>query len=765
MNFYSNYRFTLDIQKSKSQVSIPVHYGDTGNRFYITFTDGGNPYIIPEGCRADIYIKKPDPHKSLVNACIIENNALIRYEFNKNTASVEGMHNCELRLYSADGRIITSPSFVMVVDERVVYDDEIGSPEDFDRLIALDVIANEENRIESEYLRSENEKDRQAAETARVYAENARDVAEAMRKETEAARVDAENARVSAENARVSAENDRGQELAVLKPYVETHIPNHETRISNHETRISANENSISNHEERISGIEQYLGGDNFIVDDSIAYQKSVPKNACEKAKILSVGGMTYKTENLIPFPYFQTNYTIHGVTFTVNDDGTITVNGTSTGTAYFVLWRGVLPIGKYFLSGAPKDGSTKTLLYVSNNDYSLYKPDTGSGVAFEITIEEEIHISTIIQEGETASNLLFKPMLNYGTTALPYRPFFTGLRNAKVTELKSEGANLIPYPYKHTTKVENGITFIDNGDGSISIKGTATGNAVFYLYDDFGHGCNFITAGEYYSRSEKGIETSATAHFMVNCYRSRDAHGESFEWFGGATTAQAPNDFIGAIIYIVVLSGTTIDTTVTPMLNHGSVSLPYKPYVGTLDTFAIPEEAQVSNGINDECYDYLDFARKKVIKNVGVVDFGALNFSVYANDANRTIFVTSITGILPNTDSNKIAALLVDGYRSVSQSEIWKAGDITQSAYPSNASSVYVIETPNMSMDEFKSKINGKKLYYCLAAPEVIDVSSANLPDPYIEVEAGGTITAVNEHNFAAPSSIKYLVTYPKEV
>ncbi len=188
MNFYSNYRFTLDIQKSKSQVSIPVHYGDTGNRFYITFTDGGNPYIIPEGCRADIYIKKPEPHKPLVNACIIENNALIRYEFNTHTASVEGMHKCELRLYSADGRIITSPSFVMVVDQRVVYDDEIGTEEDFNRLIALDVIATEEARVAAEEERVENENKRIEAEAERDEAERARAEAELRRENENAGR-------------------------------------------------------------------------------------------------------------------------------------------------------------------------------------------------------------------------------------------------------------------------------------------------------------------------------------------------------------------------------------------------------------------------------------------------------------------------------------------------------------------------------------------------------------------------------------------------
>lgn len=51
----------------------------------------------------------------------------------------------------------------------------------------------------------------------------------------------------------------------------------------------------FSKQEERIIGIERYLGGENFVIDDTTAYEKKVPSNACEKAKILSIGGMTYK--------------------------------------------------------------------------------------------------------------------------------------------------------------------------------------------------------------------------------------------------------------------------------------------------------------------------------------------------------------------------------------------------------------------------------------------------------------------------------------
>ena len=43
-------------------------------------------------------------------------------------------------------------------------------------------------------------------------------------------------------------------------------------------------------------------------------------------------------------------------------------------------------------------------------------------------------------------------------------------------------GKNLIPYPYINTTKTTNGVTYTDNGDGSVTVSGTATGYSDFFF-------------------------------------------------------------------------------------------------------------------------------------------------------------------------------------------------------------------------------------------------------------------------------------------
>ena len=157
---YSDYRFTLDITNTlQAQVSVPCTFGDSARRLYIGLTEGRKPYIIADGCRVVFAAKKPDG-TVIVNDCIIEKNQTIVYEFSTNTASAEGVVDCEIRLYGTNGKLITSPQFIIVVDRRVVRDTEI--PLSKSDLSTLDnIIAEENKRIEAETERELAEEERQ----------------------------------------------------------------------------------------------------------------------------------------------------------------------------------------------------------------------------------------------------------------------------------------------------------------------------------------------------------------------------------------------------------------------------------------------------------------------------------------------------------------------------------------------------------------------------------------------------------------------------
>jgi hypothetical protein len=152
---YSDYRFTLDITNTlQAQVSVPCTFGDSARRLYIGLTEGRKPYEIANGCRAVLAAKKPDG-TTILNDCIIEGNKTIVYEFSTNTASAEGVVDCEIRLYGTNGKLITSPQFIIVVDKRVVRDEEI--PVSISEKTTID------SMISAEIERVANEKERQEA--------------------------------------------------------------------------------------------------------------------------------------------------------------------------------------------------------------------------------------------------------------------------------------------------------------------------------------------------------------------------------------------------------------------------------------------------------------------------------------------------------------------------------------------------------------------------------------------------------------------------
>ena len=176
---YSTYRFTLDLQKHQSVMSIAVFQYDSAVKLHISLTDGGKPYLI-EVSKAVFYGKRSDGTAICKDCITTPGNAEIIYEFDNLTAEVLGTVNCQIRLYGIDGSLITAPRFTIVVEPRVIdADDVIESEAERDALDAI--FATEAARITAEEDREKAEYARAEAETLRVEAELAREAAEEIR--------------------------------------------------------------------------------------------------------------------------------------------------------------------------------------------------------------------------------------------------------------------------------------------------------------------------------------------------------------------------------------------------------------------------------------------------------------------------------------------------------------------------------------------------------------------------------------------------------
>ena len=145
---------------------------------------------------------------------------------------------------------------------------------------------------------------------------------------------------------------------------------------------------------------------------------------------IMSVENPTIKVtgKNLIPFPYYSITKEVNGVTFTVNEDGTVIVNGTVSSVTQFNLYMGgdlLLPNVKYTLSGGDGNGSATTYdLRISDSKTTAYTCATNKTVSFSYADTSKIVIAIMVRSGAVLNNVVFKPMLNKGTEALPYEPY-----------------------------------------------------------------------------------------------------------------------------------------------------------------------------------------------------------------------------------------------------------------------------------------------------------------------------------------------------
>lgn len=135
--------------------------------------------------------------------------------------------------------------------------------------------------------------------------------------------------------------------------------------------------------------------------------------------------------KNLIPFPYHEISATKSGTTFTVNNDGTITLNGTPTGATSFILsyyTKKVLRVQggqQYKFKALTTPGALGGLYAYVSCDGGNPAYDIGDGVTF--TPEKDGYATVCLVVGMSAGtleNVLIKPQLEIGNETTDYEPY-----------------------------------------------------------------------------------------------------------------------------------------------------------------------------------------------------------------------------------------------------------------------------------------------------------------------------------------------------
>jgi hypothetical protein len=383
----------------------------------------------------------------------------------------------------------------------------------------------------------------------------------------------------------------------------------------------------------------------------------------------------------------------------------------------------------------------------------------TTSAVPQNITYDK-IALYLVINKGVTLTNETFYGMLNKGTTALPYQPYFTGLRDSKVTAVESVGANV--YCGTETTKHSTGgIAYEwDKDEQIIAITANVTAAAEVFL--SLKNALN-IVGGEVYSMSAEKLADTSNVSLAIGVCDSRKKYDTAggYNCLGNISTPKTyifANDARVDTIHIFINGSGTVNAKFKYMINKGPTALPYSPYfreslpipADALDGFGQGVNAQYCNKI---VIDPLEGV-KKYVKKVGVLDMGLQGWQY--SSADKRFFIQDAR--MAKSSNNEAMNALCAGYTPISFNDFY-ADSTRDKTISRTGDYLFVRNLSYTSAAAFKTAMSGVVLLYELATPTETDVSTLFADDNLLPVEAGGTITAVNEYEQAVPFSIEYTV------
>lgn len=169
-------------------------------------------------------------------------------------------------------------------------------------------------------------------------------------------------------------------------------------------------------------------------------------------------------------------------------------------------------------------------------------------------------------------NKVVSKILWSYGT-----RSQSTWVRNILIEKVAE--SNLIPYPYARTTQTISGVTLTDNGDGSITVNGTATAN-VWYPISTRTASTIYATKGTYYLSGCPSGGSGNKYWLQCDVYNGTKQIAGFCDAGNGKTQDLSAYDITTISVNIHVNSGTTVDNlTFRPLLVKMDDISGYEPY------------------------------------------------------------------------------------------------------------------------------------------------------------------------------------------
>ena len=304
--------------------------------------------------------------------------------------------------------------------------------------------------------------------------------------------------------------------------------------------------------------------------------------------------------------------------------------------------------------------------------------------------------------------------------------------------EIKVQNKNFFEYPYSDTTKTINGITFTDNGDGSITINGTATAQAIFYLKSTgwaFEEN-NIINIGTY---TINRITNSPNIFLSLNVYNP-DNSDQFYSSANEDITFTVNKIQSLSNPRLAINSGITVNNlTVYPQLEEGSSATSYVKHKEQIKHITLPNGMELA-GIGDyrdeffknvpECEYYDSTLEEGAWYKYGRIGKVVLNGSE-REWANNQFGTNSYQITLDNVLLGGNYLTIISNYfKGVKYTDRGSGADnIIYS--DTNPSVLTVIRNTQFStLNDFKAWLSTHNItvYYALATPTVTEITDTTL-------------------------------------
>lgn len=322
-------------------------------------------------------------------------------------------------------------------------------------------------------------------------------------------------------------------------------------------------------------------------------------------------------TPNLIQIT--RPSETTNGVTTTVNADGSITLNGTATANGLFAFLPNfgsrTIPITaeqSYTISGLT-GGSALTYYLeaeIMNDDATVNYMNVFDGSRTTVAAKNGMARTYVtFKTGAVFDNLVVRPQFELGAAATPFAKYSRPTPTTPVPVVSVTGTHRIRSDSKNLVEVTrgsltiSGITYTNNGDGTITANGTATSNSIYVTNVDQSKYIRII-AGVTYSISGNPSPGGPTK-FYTECIVNNDDGTLSYQAtpVGGTERSFTPTKSGWAHLYVTIRSGFVASGLLfKPQLEVAAAPTPFeKRYsatqvlnLGTLELRTLP------NGVTD---------------------------------------------------------------------------------------------------------------------------------------------------------------------